>query len=300
MKRYRKAVINIYGLISLLVIIGIIFIVGKSIDWNGKDLDPEASKATAFATYSNNSTPQKDEKIYNPYAGANFAAYQTRGEIFKGKNIETAEDTFTEVVPLKEEYTADSTKNFLENVNETDYLFAVSLESKENIGLHYTTLIKNKNVLAVVLSDENSFKLWDEVLSATMPQIPVKGLSENIIYIAEKKDEDVKNVVSQGYVFMIQNISDKKIKNVKTPEIKGVTIENNIIKIEVENYTRIEWITENGKIAGYGEEITPYAENISQWNTADINGGVSKPSKYLRAVIVGEESILYTQAFGLK
>ena len=317
MQRIKKKIVVLYGFVSLLIISAVIFTVYFSADKKYIDISdeknlartgesPNTSVLSSDSTGIVNNTDENHlstNRIYSPYQEINFNSIkQNRTVVIKDKIIQTDDYSFKELFKSDYKYNSEGTESsesFLNNIKDTNYLFVLSVKSDKEIWINEYELIKeNECVVAIELigeGEEDNFKMWDKILSLTMPQMCVYGMNKNIItYVKDNKEESNIAAVKAGHYLNIGNISGEG-KNI--PVLKSITVVNNKISIEAENYVSIEWITENGNVCAWGAEIEPYDENIPQWNSA--SGDIYKPSKYLRAVIMGEEGTLYTQPFML-
>lgn len=311
MKGNKKVISVIYGLISFFVIVSIIFSVGygaRSTGNNNAFAGAQENQKIEYTSPSSTAEKPKKQKnaIDNPYKDVLFdTCIQKQVSVDKNKVVSTQEDKFVELFAeteaVTEEWSSRDSKAFLEYVKGTDTILAAFAEQKNNAAAHYSALLKNRNLVAMDIQQEidltnHAIKVWDDTLTLSMPINNIYAMADTMIVLSENDTRNSqKQAITKGQYF---NLVKTAPQSKAFPVIRSISIQQNTIRIQAENFIRIEWITENGQLAGYGEEMNPYATDVSQWNS--LSDSVTKPSKYLRAVVIGEEGTLFTQAFGLK
>ncbi len=135
---------------------------------------------------------------------------------------------------------------------------------------------------------------WDEVLSITMPDRPVWGISEDdmhrtphfgrnrtYIFATENDHENIREALMEGRFYSTISEDGKT-----PPSLTGVTIDEHAstITLEVQNYTSIRWISMGKEVA------TGTTVNIT--SSADMD-------RYVRAELQGPEGRTYTNPFGI-
>lgn len=315
MKLSKRAITAVYIIISILLISGIFVAVDLGVNKKTTGDPYQTSDGSAYNENKSNmeydSQPEEGvteyNKIDNPYENIDFEnVHIEKTKVLDYHNIVNIEDIgYIGIFQNSGAEVYEGTDNGLlpEDVLENEELLVLANrdDSAKSVK-EYSDLARNKNIVGIeILGDENTeerkdISFWDSVLSYSMPEINIYAFSENMILLSENNsDEAKKNAALKGKSFSVEITG----KEYKVPKVRSVDVqENGTIKIEADDYIRIEWITEGGLIAGYGEEINPYDLDVMQWNSA--SNDIVKPSKYIRAVIVGTNCNLYTQAFGLE
>ena len=225
--------------------------------------------------------------IYNPYQNVDFA----NSEQYKINVLGCAVATTEEGQRMREIFPSTY----------SDQIFVISNISRDESILigDQVSILANRDVVGVEISgfeEDGDLQRWDELLSRLMPESNVFAMSANIIVFSTRNNVEYKrNAVIQGnYMFLQEDREGAR----DIPTINSVSVNNNSIIIDADNFVRIEWFTEDGRLAGFGNEINPNDEK-SQWREDDPDSPISRPNRYLRAVIVGVEGSIFTQAFGL-
>ncbi len=140
---------------------------------------------------------------------------------------------------------------------------------------------------------------WDEVLTETMPDRPVWGLSNddmhrrghlgrnwNVLLIEDATEATVRRALADGNFYFVY--CPKGHTGAPAPEIQSVDVNQRAgtITIRSANTEKIEWISD-GRVVGQGETLT-----LSE---------VEDLGSYVRAVLYGPEddTLAGTQPFGI-
>src|SRR6056297_863595 len=149
----------------------------------------------------------------------------------------------------------------------------------------------------------NDRKLWDRLLFELMPDYPVWGFGNDdmhnittdlgwhftVFLMKANTRDNIKKAMVNGH-FYIYN--PKKQNESMNFFIKEVLVENSSIKLSVKgNYKKIEWIAYN--------TITERSEVFATGNKVDVSDYIYK-TNYVRAKVISETGIIYTQPFGIK
>jgi len=136
-----------------------------------------------------------------------------------------------------------------------------------------------------------------------MPDYPVWGFGNddmhnittdlgwhfNVFLMKANTRDNIKKAMVNGH-FYIYN--PKKQNESMNFFIKEVLVENSSIKLSVKgNYKKIEWIAYN--------TITERSEVFATGNKVDVSDYIYK-TNYVRAKVISETGIIYTQPFGIK
>lgn len=148
--------------------------------------------------------------------------------------------------------------------------------------------------------------LWDSILSETMDvRNPVWGFSNddshsiagtdisyNIMLMPTNNEDNLRDAMKNGTFYSVGKIAKRELgPNFKaegpTPVISSITVneKENSITITGSHYNTIQWIA-NGKIIATG-------------NTIDLNDFEDKVDSYVRAQLIGNGGISFTQPFGV-
>ncbi|WP_353893692.1 hypothetical protein PRVXH_000452 [Proteinivorax hydrogeniformans] len=145
----------------------------------------------------------------------------------------------------------------------------------------------------------DDLKLWDKVLSILPADNLVWGFSNddmhkhehlgrdwNVFLLTELSEQNLKNAMIKGQ-FYFSSISTVDNPVGLPPVINSVDVdrEDNMVSIQAENYDKVVWIS-NGKIIHIGESI----------NYKNAKG----LQNYLRAEVIGQGGVSYTQPIGFK
>ncbi|MBV1757671.1 MAG: hypothetical protein KMY55_07480 [Dethiosulfatibacter sp.] len=156
--------------------------------------------------------------------------------------------------------------------------------------------------------DGDSFSdriLWDNILKQTMPERPVWafsnddahsvgaiGFSYNIMLMPENTLENVRSSMQNGTFYAVALVAKRElgfdfIAEGPAPAITNIAVdqEENSITLEGEYFDRIEWIA-HGKIIATG-------------TTIDLNDYEEEVRNYIRAQLIGDGGISFTQPFGI-
>lgn len=171
---------------------------------------------------------------------------------------------------------------------------------------YYTEIYKKyKNVIGMEAFNWRNFDtkhmiVWDNVLTALMPGRPVWGLANDDSHMPSEvgfgwdllllKNEDitesaVRDALTDGqFYFAFRTGPDPVV-----PHINSITVSNSIITIDAADYSEISWISSNGRLVAEGNTI----------NIPELLNSENPPEKYIRAILIGKDSGLCTQPFGL-
>ncbi len=148
--------------------------------------------------------------------------------------------------------------------------------------------------------------LWDSILSETMDvRNPVWGFSNddthsvdkigfsyNMMLMPKNNVDNLRNAMKNGTFYAVAKIAKRELgPNFKaegpTPVIRNIKIdqEENSITIKGSHYNTVQWIAD-GKIIATG-------------NTIDLNDFEDKFDSYVRAQLIGNGGISFTQPFGV-
>lgn len=149
----------------------------------------------------------------------------------------------------------------------------------------------------------NDRKLWDRLLFELMPDNPVWGFGNddmhniatdfgwhiNVFLMTENNRENIKKAMQDGHFYIYNPIEQNKPMQfyIKKIETKGSTVE---LSIKGE-YNKIEWIAYN--------TISKRSEILKTGKKVDVSEFIYK-TNYVRAKVISEEGIIYTQPFGIK
>ena len=146
-------------------------------------------------------------------------------------------------------------------------------------------------------------ELWDRLLFELMPDNPVWGFGNddmhniatdfgwhyNIFLMSENNRTNIKNAMQSGH-FYVYNPSEQKEKT--QFYIKEIKVKDLIIELSIKgNYNKIEWIAYN--------TISEKSEILATGNTIDTSKLIYK-TNYIRAKIISNAGLIYTQPFGIR
>lgn len=149
----------------------------------------------------------------------------------------------------------------------------------------------------------NDRKLWDNILTDIIGERNVWGFANadshrlnqintsynKMLIDGEYTAEKLRRAMENGEFYFTANISAennrKNNPNIPAPTISNIIVDNDkdTITIEGENIQYIEWIGSNSRQLGRGNSL-----NLKE---------VTSPNPYVRAVIVGEGGVSFTQPF---
>lgn len=148
--------------------------------------------------------------------------------------------------------------------------------------------------------------LWDSILSETMAvrnpvwgfsnddshYIEATGFSYNMMLMPANNVDNLRNAMENGTFYSVGKIAKRELgpdfkAEGPTPVISNIVVdqEENSIAITGSNYNTIQWIAD-GKIIATG-------------NTIDLNDFEDKVNSYVRAQLIGNGGICFTQPFGV-
>lgn len=148
--------------------------------------------------------------------------------------------------------------------------------------------------------------LWDNILTKTMPELPVWGFSNddthsvsatgfsyNIMLLPSNTVQNVRKSMEDGTFYASAKVSKRElgmdfVSTGDTPKITNIVVneDEDTITIYGQNYNTIEWIA-NGKIIATGATI-------------DLNDYENALRNYVRAQLKGDGGISFTQPFGIE
>lgn len=149
----------------------------------------------------------------------------------------------------------------------------------------------------------NDRKLWDDILTDIIDERNVWGFANpdshrlnqidtsynRMLIDGEYTAEKFRRAMENGEFYFTANISAennrKNNPDIPAPTITNIIVDNDkdTITIEGENVQYIEWIGSNSRQLGRGNSL-----NLNE---------VTSPTPYVRAVIVGEGGVSFTQPF---
>lgn len=160
------------------------------------------------------------------------------------------------------------------------------------------------------VSDGDSYSdriLWDNVLAETLPERNVWGFSNddahstealgydyNMLLMPGLSEQEVYDTMKSGAFYSTALVAKRELgSNFKgdrtqpAPSISNVTVDqsDDSITIEGANYNTIEWIAD-GKVIATG-------------NTLDLDDVSAEVDNYVRAQLIGDNGISFTNAFGV-
>lgn len=148
--------------------------------------------------------------------------------------------------------------------------------------------------------------LWDSILQQTMPErnfvwgfsnddthsVGATGFSYNIMLMPENTEEAVRYSMVNGTFYAVAKVAKRELgmnfaAQGATPVIENISVdqEENSITIEGTNYNKIQWVADG--------------EVIAVGNTIDLNDYEEKINSYVRAQLLGDGGISFTQPFGI-
>lgn len=148
--------------------------------------------------------------------------------------------------------------------------------------------------------------LWDSILSETMAvrnpvwgfsnddshYIEATGFSYNMMLMPINNVDNLRNAMEKGTFYSVGKIAKRELgpdfkAEGPTPVISNIVVnqEENSITISGSHYNTIQWIA-NGKVIATG-------------NTIDLNDFEDKVDSYVRAQLIGNGGISFTQPFGI-
>ncbi len=149
----------------------------------------------------------------------------------------------------------------------------------------------------------NDRKLWDRLLFELMPDNPVWGFGNddmhniatdfgwhyNVFLMNENNRANIKKAMRNGQFYLY---NPKKQKEPMQFYIKEIKVKDSTIEISIKGkYNKIEWIAYN--------TISKKSEVLATGNKVDVSKFIYN-TNYLRAKVISEQGIIYTQPFGIK
>lgn len=161
------------------------------------------------------------------------------------------------------------------------------------------------------VSDGDSYSdriLWDSVLAETMPERNVQGYSNddahstgalgydyNLMLMPALTKQDVYDSMKAGSFYSTALVAKRELGSsfkgdrwAPAPTISNIVVDQDAdtITIESANYNTIEWIAD-GKVVATG-------------NAVDLDDISANVDNYIRAQLVGDNGISFTNAFGVE
>lgn len=161
------------------------------------------------------------------------------------------------------------------------------------------------------VSDKDSYSdriLWDSVLQETLPELNVWGYANddahsvgalgydyNRLLLPSLSEAEVHAAVKSGAFYSTALVAKRELgsdfkgdRTKPAPTITNIAVDQNddAITIEGNNYNRVEWIAD-GKVIATGE-------------TLDLDTVSADVDNYVRAQLIGDNGISFTNAFGLE
>ncbi|MBC2578776.1 PHP domain-containing protein [Clostridium sp. DJ247] len=148
--------------------------------------------------------------------------------------------------------------------------------------------------------------LWDSILQETMEKrnpvwgfsnddthnVNNTGFSYNMMLMPKNNKENVRESMETGTFYAVAKVAKRELgmdfeAQGPTPVIENISVdqEKNSITIKGENYNTIQWIA-NGQVIATG-------------NTLDLNLYEDEVDSYVRAQLLGDGGISFTQPFGV-
>jgi hypothetical protein len=166
--------------------------------------------------------------------------------------------------------------------------------------------------------------LWDNILMSTMPYgvtvwgfsnddshgVDETGFNYNVMLLPELTEEATRAAIETGAFYAVGRVDRRLNVNdthrntgeviqttggaetsylyteMTTPGISNIVVSGNTITIIGTNYDVIEWVAD-GVI-------------IAQGNTIDLGNHANQVNSYVRAHIIGDGGVAYTQPFGVR
>lgn len=250
-------------------------------------------------TYPWNDPKKGDEDVIIPKGlnGIPAAEFSSKHHHINGFFLKEVEKLSTEEEALK----------YIESQNALAHLNHPGRYDKPHTW--YINLYKqfpNLVGLEVINKDDrypNDRKLWDDILTDIIEERNVWGFANpdshrlneintsynKMLIDGEYTEEKFRRAMENGEFYFTANISTennrKNNPNIPAPTITNIIVDNDkdIITIEGENIQYIEWIGSNSRQIGRGNSL-----NLNE---------VTSPTPYVRAVIVGEGGVSFTQPF---
>lgn len=148
--------------------------------------------------------------------------------------------------------------------------------------------------------------LWDSILQQTMQNrrpvwgfsnddthsVAATGFSYNMMLMPENNVENIRKSMENGAFYAVAKVAKRElganfVAKGATPTIKNISVnqDENAITIKGDNYKTIQWIAD-GKVIATGNKI-------------DLNDYENKVTSYIRAQLIGDGGISFTQPFGI-
>lgn len=148
--------------------------------------------------------------------------------------------------------------------------------------------------------------LWDSILQETMDErnpvwgfsnddthsLGATGFSYNMMLMPENNEANIRQSMENGTFYAVAKVAKRElgagfVAQGPTPIIANIVVdqEENSITIKGANYNEIQWITD-GEVIATGDSI-------------DLNLYEDKIGSYIRAQLLGDGGISFTQPFGV-
>ncbi|MDQ2086581.1 dockerin type I domain-containing protein [Herbivorax sp. ANBcel31] len=202
-------------------------------------------------------------------------------------------------------------KDNIANCEKTGGISHINHPINDNANKYINLFLKYPSCVGIEMLNyrhgnmDSFINTWDTILSATMPERPVWGFSNddshcldeigfnfNMMIMPENTEENIRFSMENGTFYTVtlyvQNRHNKS-PNAKGsfPTIKNIEVDSemNSITITGENYHTIQWIADN-KVISTGQSI-------------NLNNHQDKINNYVRAKLKGSHGLSYSQPFGI-
>lgn len=196
---------------------------------------------------------------------------------------------------------------------------SVSLEEGEKIstdpvvvGEYVNLFTKYSSVVGMEIinkKDGDSISdriLWDSILQKTMENrrpvwgfsnddthsVANTGFSYNMMLMPENNSDNIRKSMENGTFYAVAKVAKRElgadfVAQGPTPTIENISVDQdeNDITIKGENYNTIQWIAD-GKVIATG-------------NTIDLNDYEDEVNSYIRAQLIGDGGVSFTQPFSV-
>lgn len=148
--------------------------------------------------------------------------------------------------------------------------------------------------------------LWDSILQKTMDErnpvwgfsnddthsLGATGFSYNMMLMPQNNEANIRESMENGTFYAVAKVAKRElgagfVAQGPTPVIENIVVdqEENSITIKGANYNKIQWISD-GKVIATGDSI-------------DLNLYEDEVGNYIRAQLLGDGGISFTQPFGV-
>ena len=148
--------------------------------------------------------------------------------------------------------------------------------------------------------------LWDSILQQTMEDrrpvwgfsnddthsVGATGFSYNMMLMPENNVENIREAMENGTFYAVAKVAKRElgmdfVAQGPTPVIENISVDQdeNSITIEGDHFKTVQWVAD-GKVIATG-------------NTIDLNSYEDEVASYIRAQLIGDGGISFTQPFGV-